>query len=305
MRGIHGLRLWRFLLLEPLLAIVLGTLVGLALGAVGTVVTTRTWLDDAAAPLGRPALLAAAAHRRRGLVIVALSAAAALREPLAVQVSSRADRGGHHPGDLPQPARHRRGRVSRPSAAAAPTASPTSLVLLGPALVGLALGQVAIWLIRIAARGFTPVTERRGIAPSSPPAGWPAPTTWSPRSASSWPPPWWGPRPDRCGQRRPVDRGAGAASRSPAPGSSTRANGAIGALDLTERARPRRDQLMATAIVRNEGASASAEPTSTPARWDAVVGDFYDDAGPGRVRLRRPPRTDAAPLQTGGGSRRP
>ena len=37
LRGIHGLRLWRFLLVEPLLAIVTGTLIGLAVGAVGTV----------------------------------------------------------------------------------------------------------------------------------------------------------------------------------------------------------------------------------------------------------------------------
>ena len=80
LRGIHGLRLWRFLLLEPLLAIVLGALVGLAVGAVGTVLATSTWLDEAADPAGRPALLATAAIAGVGLVIVGLSAAAALRE---------------------------------------------------------------------------------------------------------------------------------------------------------------------------------------------------------------------------------
>ena len=50
---------------------------------------TRTWLDDAAPALGRPALLAAAGIAGAGLLIVGLSAAAALREPLAVQVSAR------------------------------------------------------------------------------------------------------------------------------------------------------------------------------------------------------------------------
>ena len=60
LRGIHGLRLWRFLLVEPLLAIVLGTLLGLVVGAAGTVLATRTWLDDTAAALQQPALVAAA-----------------------------------------------------------------------------------------------------------------------------------------------------------------------------------------------------------------------------------------------------
>ena len=35
LRGIHGARLWRFLLLEPLGAIVVGTALGVALGAAG------------------------------------------------------------------------------------------------------------------------------------------------------------------------------------------------------------------------------------------------------------------------------
>ena len=46
LRGIHGVRLWRFLLFEPLLAIVLGTGVGLAVGALGTVLATGTWLEE-------------------------------------------------------------------------------------------------------------------------------------------------------------------------------------------------------------------------------------------------------------------
>ena len=104
-------------------------------------------------------------------MIVGLSAAAALREPLSVQVSTRR--------------RPRRattlavflsvlvlvgaGVAAYRSRAAAGRARP--LVLLGPALVGLALGQVAIWVIRIAARGLTPATERRGIGrlPRRPP----------------------------------------------------------------------------------------------------------------------------------------
>ncbi len=83
LRGIHGIRLWRFLLVEPLLAIVLGTLLGLGVGAIGTVLTTRTWLDAAAPALQQPALVTAAVIAGAALVIVGLSAAAALASGLA------------------------------------------------------------------------------------------------------------------------------------------------------------------------------------------------------------------------------
>ena len=276
LRGIHGLRLWRFLLVEPLLAIVLGALAGLALGAAGTVVTTRAWLDDAAAPLGRTALLTAAAVAGVGLVIVALGAAAALREPLAVQVSSRR---------RPRRATTLAVFLSLLVIVGAGVAAyrsrstggePDLLVLLGPALVGLALGQAAIWLIRISARGFTPVTEKRGLSAflatrrlaraddlvtpvrlvvaaavvgSLALTGAASVDRWTDAQARV-----------ESGGPRVIDAGAGA----------------FGAQQLTERLDPDGSRLMATALVRNEQRLAERRAYVDAARWDAVVGDFYD-----------------------------
>ena len=277
LRGIHGLRLWRFLLVEPLLAIVVGAAIGLAVGAVGTVLTTRTWLDDAAPSLGRPALLAAVGIAGAGLVIVGLAAAAALREPLAVQVSARR--------------RPRRattltiflsvlvlvgaGVAAYRSRSA--DGEPDLVVLLGPALVGLALGQVAIWAVRIAARGLTPVTEKRGLGAflaarrlaraddlvtpirlvvaaavvgSLALSGAVAVSGWTDEQAAVEVP----------GARTIVATDLGA----------------MGAVDLTERADPEGRHLIATAIVRNETRLAERRAYVDAGRWDAVVGDFYD-----------------------------
>ena len=115
-------------------------------------------------PLGRTALLTAAAIAGAALLIVGLGAAAALREPLSVQVSTR-----RRPRRATTLAIFLSLLVIVGAGVAAyrsrsADGEPDLVVLLGPALVGLALGQVAIWLIRIFARGFTPVTEKRGMS---------------------------------------------------------------------------------------------------------------------------------------------
>ncbi len=276
LRGIHGLRLWRFLLLEPLLAIVLGAVVGVALGAAGTVLATTTWLDEAADPLSRPALLVSAAIAGAGLLIVGLSAAAALREPLALQVSTRR--------------RPRRattlvvflsllvfvgaGVAAYRSRSAA--GDPDLVVLVGPALVGLALGQLAIWVVRIAARGLTPATEKRGLGAflaarrlaraddlvtpvrlvvaaavvgSLALSGAVSVSTWTDDQA-----------------------------RVEVPGARVISadTGAMGAVELTEQVDPDATHLIATAVVRNEDRLAERRAYVDADRWDAVVGDFYD-----------------------------
>ncbi len=302
LRGIHGIRLWRFLLVEPLLAIGLGTLLGLGVGAIGTVLTTRTWLDDAAPALQQPALVTAAAIAGAALVIVGLSAAAALREPLAVQVSTR-----RRPRRATTLAIFLSVLVLVGAGVAAyrsrsASGEPDLVVLLGPALVGLALGQAAIWAIRIAARGLTPVTERRGMGAFLA----------ARRLARA---------DDLVTPVRLVVAAAvvgalalsGAVSvsgwtrdqaRVEVPGARTidaTDLGAVGAVDLTEKVDPDGGHLIATAIVRNEARLAERRAYVDAGRWDAVVGDYYDGT-PARAASDAVDRlgTDAVPMQATG-----
>lgn len=277
LRGIRGARLWRFLLVEPLLAIVVGTLLGLAAGAAGTVLATRTWLDAAAPALGRPALLAAAGIAGTGLLIVALSASAALREPLALQVSTRR---------RPRRATTLAVFLSVLVLVAAGVAAyrsrsadgePDVVVLLGPALVGLALGQVAIWVVRIAARGLTPTTEKRGlgaflatrrlaraddlVTPIRLLVAAAVVGTLALSGAVA------------------VDRWTREQAAIELPGArSIDATdlGAMGALDLTEKVDPEGQHLIATAVVRNEPRLAERRAYVDADRWEGVVGDYYD-----------------------------
>ncbi len=277
LRGIHGLRLWRFLLVEPLLAIVVGTAIGLLVGAIGTVVTTTKWLDEPAPALEQPAIVAAGLIAGAGLLIVALSAAAALREPLSLQVSTRR--------------RPRRattlvvflsvlvfvGAGVAAYRSRSTGGEPDLVVLLGPALVGLALGQAAIWVVRIAARGLTPATEKRGMGAflaarrlaraddlvtpirlvvAAAVVGSLALS--GAATVSAW-----------TGEQAAVE----------VPGARTIATdlGAMGAVDLTEQVDPAGEHLIATAIVRNETRLPERRAYVDAGRWDAVVGDLYDD----------------------------
>lgn len=302
LRGIHGLRLWRFVLVEPLLAIVLGALLGLGVGAAGTVLATSTWLDAAADPIGRRALLATLAIAGVGLVIVSLAAAAALREPLAVQVATRR--------------RPRRattlvvflsvlvfvgaGVAAYRSRVA--DGEPDLVVLVGPALVGLALGQLAIWVVRVAARGLTPATEKRGIGaflaarrlaraddlvtPVRLVVAAAVVGTLALTGAVA------------------VDDWTGEQSAVQVPGVRTidaTDLGAMGAADLTDRVDPEGEHLIATATVPNETRLAERRAYVDADRWDGVVGDFYDGtpAGPASTAVHRL-AGDAEPLQVSG-----
>jgi hypothetical protein len=276
LRGIHGLRLWRFLLLEPLLAIVVGTLAGVAAGAALTVLTTDAWLGEAAPALDRTALLTAGAIALGGLVIVALGAGAALREPLAAQVATR-----HRPRRATTLAVFLSLLVIVGAGVAAyrsreTAGEPDLLVLLGPALVGLALGQVAVWLVRLAARAGTGATAGRGLS------GFLA----ARRLARA---------DDLVTPLRlvvaaavvgclaltgsvAVDRWADGQSRIDAAGTRVLVSdgGAIGALRLTRELDPEAEHLMASVVVPSETRLPERRAYVDAARWPTVVGDFYD-----------------------------
>ena len=301
LRGIHGLRLWRFLLVEPLLAIVVGAAIGLVVGALGTVVATKTWLDDAAPALEQPALVAAGGIAGAALLIVALSAAAALREPLAVQVSTR-----RRPLRATTLAVFLSVLVFVGAGVAAyrsrgAEGEPDLVVLLGPALVGLALGQAAIWVIRIAARGLTPTTEKRGMGAFlaarrlaraddlvTPIRLVVAAAVVGALALSG-----------AVGVREWTGEQAGV--EVPGARAISTDVGALGAVELTERLDPDGTHLIATAIVRNEGRLPERRAYVDAGRWDAVVGGFYDDT-PARAASDSIDRLDTgiAPFQVSG-----
>lgn len=277
LRGIRGARLGGFLLVEPLLGVVLGTLLGLALGAGATVLATRAWLGEAASPLGGPAVLAAVATAVGGLAIVLAGSFAALREPLAAQVATtRRPRPGTTLMAFLSVLVLVGAAVAAYRSREATTTDPDALVLIGPALVGLALGQATIWLLRLLARGATSSTRSRGLASflaarrlaraddlvtplrllvAAAVVGVMALTGAS--AVSDW-----------------TDTEARIAAVGPV--TVPAGESAVGALALTRELDPEGRYLMATATVPNENRLAERRGYLDASRFEAVAGDFYD-----------------------------
>jgi len=160
LRGIHGGRLVAVLLGEPAVAIVLGAVVGLGLARLLVPPATARWLDAAGSAWTPSVLLTALGIGVAGLVAVLLGSWSALREPLALQVST---------ATRPRPSTTVvlfLGLLAIVGATVAVYRSrvvagdPDLLVLLGPALLGLALGQVAVWCLRGGARAVLGSTAR-------------------------------------------------------------------------------------------------------------------------------------------------
>lgn len=278
LRGIRGLRLGTVLLAEPLGAIVLGTALGLGLGWLVARVAGGAWLDAGTPDLGSTAVLVALATAAGSLLIVLLAGWSTVGEPLSVQVAGRT--------------RPRRATtlvvfadvlVIVGAAVAAyrsrevVTGEPDALVLLGPALVGLALGQVAIWVLRLLARGATGATARSGMA------GFLATRRLSRAD-------------DLVTPMRLLVAAAvvgvlaltGASSVTDWVEGETRIaaggplsvpveNGAVQALALTRELDPDGQHLMAVAVVPNETRLAERRAYVDATRFEAVAGDFYAD----------------------------
>ena len=197
LRGLQGGELAALLAAEPLLVLVTGGLAGLVLGAAGAAVAAGAWGGRTGGLPGADAVLAGLVIVLAGLVAVLLGMAGALREPLGDQISlaarPRASSVVAVFGDV---------LVLVGAAVAVYRGSvagedPDWVVLAGPALVGLAVGQAVVWLVRLAARLALRPTAPAGWPVSSPYAAWPAPPTprprcgcWSPpRSSPRWPSP--------------------------------------------------------------------------------------------------------------------
>lgn len=164
LRGITGGQLYAVLAAEPLLVLVVGSGLGVVVGAAVAWVAGRTWIASGSTTVGVGVLPWAGAVVVVGLVAVLVGMAGALREPLSEQVSV---------AERPRAASTAAlfwsvlllvaagVAVYRSSVAAADDGD--WVVLAGPALVGLAVGQVAVWLIRLAARVAVPGTAGRGL----------------------------------------------------------------------------------------------------------------------------------------------
>ncbi|HET8959137.1 ABC transporter permease, partial [Nocardioides sp.] len=151
LRGVTSGQLAATLAVEPLLVLLVGSAAGTVVGALVAAAADRLWVG-AESSLGLNVLPAVAMIVVVGLTAVLVGMAGALREPLADQVSV---------AERPRAASTAAlfGSVLVLVAAVVATyrssvvdaADPGWVVLAGPALVGLALGQITVWVVRLLA----------------------------------------------------------------------------------------------------------------------------------------------------------
>ena len=147
LRGLHGRALVRMLAIEPGLAVGAGGLVGYLLGTLGVWATARWWLDVRVWWAGWSATIVAVGIVVATLAAVLLGMRRAVREPLADQVSLAS-----RPKPMSTLAIFAALLVVMAAAVATYRAQngsndPDWVVLVGPALVALAAGQVAVWVL--------------------------------------------------------------------------------------------------------------------------------------------------------------
>jgi hypothetical protein len=276
LHGVTGPQLAVTLAVEPLLVLVLGSLLGVVAGALVAAVAAVLWVG-AELSLGVTVLPAVAMMVVVGLVAVLVGMAGALREPLAEQVSV---------AERPRPASTAAlfGSVLLLVAAVVATyrssvvdaQDPGWVVLAGPALVGLALGQVTVWVVRLLAMAGTRWTS------GSPLPGFLA-TRRLARTAESA-------SPIRLVVAATVVAGVSltgaqqvgqwsedtARMRAGAPYRISLADADVrDALSLTRDLDPEGRWLMAAALVPDEGSVPERRAFLDVARYDAVVGDFF------------------------------
>ena len=275
LRGLQGGELYTLLAVEPLLVLVLGGIAGTVLGAAGSWLASGLFVDADAALPGVGALLAGVAIVVVGLVAVLVGMAGALREPLSEQISIAARPRAASTAAVfanvlvivaAVVAVYRSGVVGT---------EPDVVVLAGPALVGLAMGQVAVWLIRVLARamvgrtgggslaGFLAVRRLARVADAATPVRIlvaacvvAALSVTAATQVNKW-------NDDtarlRAGAPLRIDLGTDAA----------------GALKLTQDLDPDGQWLMAAVLVPGEGSVPARRAFVDTERYDRVVGDFF------------------------------
>jgi hypothetical protein len=287
LRGLQGGELYTLLAVEPLLVLLLGGVLGIVLGGVGAWLAGRAWVDASAALPGPGAVLAGLAIVAVGLGAVLVGMAGALREPLSQQVSIAARPRLASTGALFASVLILVGAVVAVYRSSVVTSGePDWVVLAGPALVGLAVGQVVVWLLRLVARlalgrtargalpGFLAVRRLARVADAATPlrvlvaASVVAALAFTGAAdVDDWT--------DDTARLR-----AGAPLQVKLDGD------ARSSLRLTRKLDPAGDWLMAAVLVPGLGSVPARRAFLDSDRYEAVVGDFFDGTGAAGVAGR-------------------
>lgn len=276
LRGLQGGELYTLLAVEPLLVLLLGGVLGLLLGGIGAWLAGLAWVDASAALPGPSAVVAGLVIVAVGLAAVLLGMAGALREPLSQQVSIAArprlaSTGAMFASVLILVA----AVVAVYRSSVVTSGDPDWVVLAGPALVGLAVGQLVVGLLRLVARlalgrtaqgalpGFLAVRRLARVADAATPVRVLAAASVVAALAVTG--------------AADVDDWTDdtARLRAGAPLQVELDTDARGALGLTRDLDPEGRWLMAAVLVPGQGSVPARRAFLDTSRYDAVVGDFF------------------------------
>jgi len=276
LRGLQGGELYTLLAMEPLLVLLLGGVLGILLGGIGAWLAGLAWVDASAALPGPSALVAGLAIVAAGLAAVLLGMAGALREPLSQQVSIAARPRLASTGAMFASVLILVGAVVAVYRSSVATGGePDWVVLAGPALVGLAVGQLVVGLLRLVARlalgrtargalpGFLAVRRLARVADAATPIRVLVAASVVAALAVTG-------AADVDGWTDDTAR-----LRAGAPLQVELDSDARGALELTRDLDPEGRWLMAAVLVPGQGSVPARRAFLDTSRYDAVVGDFF------------------------------
>lgn len=276
LRGVTGGQLYVVLALEPFLVLAAGALAGVLLGLVVGRLSAATWIDAEVDLLSSSTLTAVLGVVAAGLAAVLVGMAGAMREPLADQVRvAQRPRASSTAALFGSVLLIVAAAVALYRAAVAEATGGDWVVLAGPALVGLAVGQLTVWALRLLGTAAVPWTARRAlpgflaarrlarVADAASPVRLvvaacvvAAVSLTGAQQVGDWA--------DDTSRLR-----AGAPLRVDLDGDVNEA------LALTRDLDPEGTHLMAAALVPGEGSVPARRAFVDTSRYDAVLGDFY------------------------------